>query len=77
MRLLFQFQSGAVKSAQYESVAQQLNYFNSKVVRLKDVSHSALDFLKENFNSNVVRLKENARTVTNFVTAISIPKWCG
>ena len=57
LKVIFQFQSGAVKSVCVSSHFTTIGYFNSKVVRLKAPQGELRAAIKDNFNSKVVRLK--------------------
>ena len=74
---LFQFQSGAVKSANTPSVITAPAHFNSKVVRLKGVRRLRRLMRHADFNSKVVRLKARDISGSSRCAKISIPKWCG
>ena len=76
-KIVFQFQSGAVKSIGKTVAYRGEKNFNSKVVRLKANALIALKKVIQDFNSKVVRLKVGNEPRGNKNVYISIPKWCG
>ena len=53
----FQFQNGTIKSVQYPVCIRLINYFNSKMVRLRANLNYPLQAVLQNFNSKMVRLR--------------------
>ena len=74
---MFQFQTGAIKSANASKQESEQTRFNSKLVRLKAASSAKSGFTKKTrFNSKLVRLKVRDGLPASVKIAVSIPNWC-
>ena len=73
---MFQFQTGSIRSEkndQYNQLAH--GGFNSKLVRLEDVSLEDLEAEYRGFNSKLVRLEGKMGSFKKDVFGVSIPNW--
>ena len=75
--MLFQFQYGAIEGQKEVEDKKKYLYFNSSMVRLKDLIWNFCYLASSNFNSSMVRLKDLVGRVRSMRhTSISIPVWC-
>ena len=70
----FQFHYGTIKSPVYGNIHTQYLYFNSTMVRLKEMGHRFCTYCRK-FQFHYGTIKSECKVVIFWVNVISIPLW--